>query len=58
MERGAWWAMVHGIAESDMTEKLTFSLEQLMKRYKLVTLFLFCILYGLFLYFILQFLRP
>ena len=23
MNRGAWWAPVHGIAESDMTEQLT-----------------------------------
>ena len=26
MDNGAWWATVHGIAESDMTEQLTNTL--------------------------------
>ena len=26
MDRGAWWATIHEVAESDMTEQLTLSL--------------------------------
>ena len=26
MDRGAWWATIHGVAESDMTELLTHTL--------------------------------
>ena len=28
MDRGAWWATVHGVPEWDMTEQLTLSLSQ------------------------------
>jgi len=28
MDRGAWWVIVHGVAESHMTERLIFSLSK------------------------------
>ena len=28
IDRGAWWATVHGVTESNTTEKLTFSLSE------------------------------
>ena len=34
MDRGAWWATVHKISESDMTEQLTFTYTYLLISYK------------------------
>ena len=36
MDRGAWWATVHGVSELDMTEKLTLSLFSLFFEYKMI----------------------
>ena len=30
LDRGAWWATVHGVAESDMTEQLTHKIEEIL----------------------------
>ena len=30
MDSGAWWATVHGVAESDMIEQLAFSISKLL----------------------------
>ena len=32
MDRGAWWATVHGVAELDMTKQLSHGVHELEKR--------------------------
>ena len=42
MDRGAWWATVHGVTESDMTEQLTHTILIL-----ITNITMFCYIYGL-----------
>ena len=37
MDKGAWWATVHSVTESDMTEQLTFYQEWDLNLFSLTT---------------------
>ena len=42
MDRGAWWATVHGCKESDMTEQLTYTQYTQTHTYIYKTISVFC----------------